>query len=808
MKWPDHADYAEVVQNPELCFELPELHTGAVATTPLGLPRALSGNFATVYEVAGGGQTFAVRCFVRQVTNQQDRYAALERHFEAQELPCLVPFEFVSRGIRVHERWFPIVKMNWVAGAPLHVHVEQQLRTPEKLAWLAADWREMMAGLKHQRIGHGDLQHGNVLVTPEGELKLVDYDGMYVPLFARERSPELGHANYQHPLRSPEFYDERLDHFPELLIYLSLRALAAEPALWDEFFNGDNLLVTAVDLRVPHCSSLWPRLLKSPDRDVRRLTVVLVDCLRKAPIDVPSLETVLKDQLSQVVVPDQLDLTAPVNPVGAGTGGPVPVSEADTEVEAFGRRLDGPLAAMNIERTPGGSRSAPPAPRLVDVLAWSAVATALIALVPPFRSVAGLAAAGLGLLAWLMPGHRLQRARVAAALAAMLGIACVYIGNDVHVAARPTAGETRVPLPVAERAETAEQVVVRSELTPVGPPALTQAVPLTTAPASAAQPVSRPLTAPVQFPLATVQHRWKPHGETVATVLVSVDQKHVLSAATDRTLAMWHLGRRQSVFTRTNLAEPLITLTALTNIGIVAAVDAMHQLQWWSLDGGLPLKTVPLDPDALVPPRISPNGHIIAAGGSDRRQVVLLFDAAPAGSQTLAALSSWAKLVRFSPDSERVALACLDDTISLRRVDSGAVLRSLNFHDAAIGEVEFSPDGSRLLALGEQGALRIWNCDNGSVMGEARLPLQHPVVAWLEGGHGVKVVVAAGRRLLLLGPAPGLTIDAELSAPSEVTTVTALPDGTGFITGHSNGELALWSLNRRGTGGAMKLARP
>ena len=55
MKWPNHADYAEAVQNPELCFEAPELHTGVVTTTPLGLPRALSGNFATVYEMTGGG---------------------------------------------------------------------------------------------------------------------------------------------------------------------------------------------------------------------------------------------------------------------------------------------------------------------------------------------------------------------------------------------------------------------------------------------------------------------------------------------------------------------------------------------------------------------------------------------------------------------------------------------------------------------------------------------------------------------------------------------------------------------------------
>src|SRR5690606_15175008 len=117
----------------------------------------------------------------------------------------------------------------------------------------------------------------------------------------------LGHANFQHPRRSTEFYDERLDHFPELLIYLSLRALAAEPVLWEEFFNGDKLIVTAVDLRAPESSLLWPRLLRSPEEDVRRLTVLLVENLQKSPVDVPDLEVILNEGLSSVVVPAKLE---------------------------------------------------------------------------------------------------------------------------------------------------------------------------------------------------------------------------------------------------------------------------------------------------------------------------------------------------------------------------------------------------------------------------------------------------------------------------------------------------------------------
>ncbi len=808
MKWPNHADYAEAVQNPELCFELPELHTGQVATTPLGLPRALSGNFATVYEIAGGGQTFAVRCFVRQVTNQQDRYAALERHLADCDLPFMVPFEFVPRGIRVHERWFPVVKMDWVSGAPLHTYVEQQLATPEKLAWLAADWREMMAELKRHRIGHGDLQHGNVLVTAEGDLRLVDYDGMYVPLFARERSPELGHANFQHPRRAADFYDERLDHFPELLIYLSLRALAAEPALWSEFFNGDNLIATAVDLRVPQCSSLWPRLLKSPDDDVRRLTVMLVDFLEKNPSDVPGLETLLSEHLQQVVVPERLEFVSAPLYAKATESASVPSGEADTEVEAFARRSEGPLAAMSIERTASGSRPAPPQPRFVDVFGWSALVTAMIAFVPPLRSVAGFAAIGLSLLAWLMPGRLWQRARVAASLAAVIGVLSVFIAQNVRVAARLQHPGAPLPLQV----ETVENITQVATAGPIAQPpdaVLQAAIPiLKPAPFALAQPVSRPLIEPVKQAAAEIVQRWKPHSETVSALALSSDGRYLVSSSSDRSMGVWSLVRNQLALTRTNLAEPLIALTSLTNLGIVTTLDAMHQLQWWSLDGGVPLKSHALDPDSLVPPAISPNGQVIVLGGKERRQIVLHYNTTPPSSAALGGLSSWVKLVRFAPDSLRFAVVCHDDSISLRQTASGAVLQALSFPDATIAELEFSNDGSQLLALGEQGQARLWTSSTGAVIGETRLPLNRPVASWLRGKRGNTFVAAAGHRILLLATAPAIAVEKELRSDSPVTALASLPDGSGFVTGLKSGEIAIWQFNRPDAGGIVQFARP
>jgi hypothetical protein len=71
-------------------------------------------------------------------------------------------------------------------------------------------------------IAHGDLQHGNIILVPGKKdnslmLKLIDYDGMFIPPLAGSPKGEVGHAAYQHPerLRTGAFHTE-VDRFRSL----------------------------------------------------------------------------------------------------------------------------------------------------------------------------------------------------------------------------------------------------------------------------------------------------------------------------------------------------------------------------------------------------------------------------------------------------------------------------------------------------------------------------------------------------------------------------------------------------------------
>lgn len=352
MPWPGLTDFTEAVQNPGVCFRGTELESARVEVNRRGLPLVFSGSFASVYPVTVGQQKFAVRCFTREPHDQQSRYEELSNYLISVLPPSFVHFEYLERGINSRGAWYPIVKMEWVEGVPLSKFVDSNLNDPDLLRRLAAQWRGgPTASLRGLRIAHNDLQHGNVMVQNDGDIRLVDYDGMFLPQFRGQRSPELGHKNYQHPQRSSEDYDDYVDNFPTLVIYTSLLGIAADPGLWAVFFNEDNLIFTRDDYADPAGSQLFGRLKNSPDPMVAALAGKLEQFCALPAADVPDLEEILQD-IPPTPAPSPSAATAP-NPTTSGVPpapqpapAPPPVSQAQVPAPSTPAAGPGPAAPV------------------------------------------------------------------------------------------------------------------------------------------------------------------------------------------------------------------------------------------------------------------------------------------------------------------------------------------------------------------------------------------------------------------------------------------------------------------------------
>ena len=298
MAWPGVAEFSSAIQNPGQCFADWELTKGQIAAYEkggrAGMPVVSSGNFAAVYRITCGSRNYAVRCFTRAVHDQGDRYSQLDAFLRDTLPQSFVEFEYLEKGIRVAGEWYPVVKMEWVEGTSLDKFVRDNLGAPTVFRNTAARWRGAVSEIRGLDIAHNDLQHGNVMVREDRSIRMVDYDAMYLPQYDGQTSPENGHQNFQHPLKTSAHYNANIDHFPALVIYVSLLALSADPGLFDKFYNDDNLLFKKSDYGDPTRSECFRALKNNPDDTVRQL----VDRLEQfcaVPVDrVPRLEELLR----------------------------------------------------------------------------------------------------------------------------------------------------------------------------------------------------------------------------------------------------------------------------------------------------------------------------------------------------------------------------------------------------------------------------------------------------------------------------------------------------------------------------------
>ena len=330
MAWPGITEFSNAIQNPSRCFADPELSDGELAVYETGgragMPVVSAGNFAAVYRVSHQGRSFAVRCFTRTVTNQHDRYGQLDAYLRTTQPPAFVEFEYLEQGIRVSGDWYPIVKMEWVNGHPLDRYVRRNLDMPNSLQNIAARWRGLISALRSLNIAHNDLQHGNVMVQDDRSLRLVDYDAMFLPQYLGQSSPENGHQHFQHPKKTSQNYDGRMDNFPALVIYLSLLALAADPSLWDKFYNDDNLLFRRVDYADPSNSQCFHALKGSQNETVRYMAAYLEQCCSHEVDDIPELEVILNQPPGQPSPASSSTpaATPPYQPTAAPASPPAP----------------------------------------------------------------------------------------------------------------------------------------------------------------------------------------------------------------------------------------------------------------------------------------------------------------------------------------------------------------------------------------------------------------------------------------------------------------------------------------------------
>lgn len=299
MLWPTPVDYALAVGGfPDISLLDSKLKGGKPKRNHTNL-LVYSGGFSTVFPIEMDVDTYALRCWTRDIGGAKSRYEKISGYLKQVCLPYFVDFEYVPEGILINGKKYPITRMEWADGELLRDFIARNLQNATIFKTVADEFQKMVATLHIHKISHGDLQNGNILIKKMGtdvEIKLIDYDSLFVPALRGQLSPTPGLPEYQHSARG-SLSDEKVDYFSELVIYLSFLTLAEKPGIWDQFDlenrSGDGLLFSKKDFQNPDQSDIFQELEKlSPD--VQQLAATLKDFCAKTSIDqLAPLEAIL-----------------------------------------------------------------------------------------------------------------------------------------------------------------------------------------------------------------------------------------------------------------------------------------------------------------------------------------------------------------------------------------------------------------------------------------------------------------------------------------------------------------------------------
>ena len=241
MQYPLISEYIESVKDADNFATLTNLRP---VLDNNGNPVMSSGNFAVVFKMTDGEKNYAVKCFLKEQEGREEAYTQICDYLSCVPSPYLVRTEYLVDELFVDtnqsdEDEFPVLVMDWVEGVSLDRYVKSVSSDESKRTAIANEFRGLTFWLLSQEFAHGDLKPDNIIVTENGRLVLVDYDGMFVPSMRGQKAREQGTPLYRYKCRSAQDFDEFADDYACVFILLVLMANSVEPVDFDSFTSPD-----------------------------------------------------------------------------------------------------------------------------------------------------------------------------------------------------------------------------------------------------------------------------------------------------------------------------------------------------------------------------------------------------------------------------------------------------------------------------------------------------------------------------------------------------------------------------------------
>ena len=255
MQYPLISEYVRAIQ--DASNNLDELGHLEPVLDDHGEPYRSSGAFAVVFKMKDEqtGKCYALKCFTEEQEGRAEAYRQIADELEFVDSSYIISVKYLDKEIFVdsscEEDEFPVLLMDWIDGETMENYIAENYQDNYAMAMLCYRFCKMAAWLRSQPFAHGDIKPDNIMVRPDGNLTLVDYDGMFVPAMKGQKSLTIGTKDFSHPLRTVDDFDETIDDFALASIALSLKAISMNSKLLDTYGASDRLLFLENDYHNP-----------------------------------------------------------------------------------------------------------------------------------------------------------------------------------------------------------------------------------------------------------------------------------------------------------------------------------------------------------------------------------------------------------------------------------------------------------------------------------------------------------------------------------------------------------------------------
>ena len=255
MQYPLISEYVRAIQ--DASSNLDKLAHLVPVQDDHGEPYRSSGAFAVVFKMKDEqtGKCYALKCFTEEQEGRAEAYRQIADELEFVDSSYITSVKYLDKEIFVdsscEEDEFPVLLMDWIDGETMENYIAENYQDNYAMAMLCYRFCKMAAWLRSQPFAHGDIKPDNIMVRPDGNLTLVDYDGMFVPAMKGQKSPTIGTKDFSHPLRTVDDFDETIDDFALASIALSLKAISMNSKILDTYGASDRLLFLENDYHNP-----------------------------------------------------------------------------------------------------------------------------------------------------------------------------------------------------------------------------------------------------------------------------------------------------------------------------------------------------------------------------------------------------------------------------------------------------------------------------------------------------------------------------------------------------------------------------